>query len=243
MLRNTTIIVTGGSRGIGKAIVLEAAACGYNVCFSYLNNPQAAENVAEQARNHGIAVVAIKADISKYEDVNALFQAAENLGAPLHALVNNAGISGERKKFEDMSPCEWEDVFKVNVFGTLLCSQKAIKKLNRGGVVLNISSQAAVFGGNLLLPYAASKGSINTITISLAREGAKKGIRVNALSPGIIATDQNSFSDPEKMQEIAQSIPLGRLGKSQDVAKAALWLLSDESSYITGTILPVTGGR
>lgn len=243
MRLNTTIIVTGGSRGIGKSIVLEAAACGYNVCFSYLENEQAAKNVAEQARHYGIEVTAVKADISKEEDVNVLFQTAESLGTPLKALINNAGVAGERKKVEDMLPSEWENIFKINVFGTLLCSQKALKTLSRGGSILNISSQAAIFGGNMLTPYAASKASINTITIALSREASQKGIRVNALSPGVIDTDQNNFPDFQKRQEIVNSIPLGRLGTAQEVSKAALWLISDDSSYITGTILPITGGR
>jgi len=243
MRHNTTIIVTGGSRGIGKSIVLEAASCGYNVCFSYLNNEQAAENVVEQARHYGIEVASVKADISNDDDVSVLFQKAENLGAPLQALVNNAGISGDRKKVEDMSPSEWENIFKINVFGTLLCSQKALKLLSRGGSILNISSQASIFGGNMLTPYAASKASINTITIALAREASQKGIRVNALSPGVIDTDQNSFPDFKKRQEIINSIPLGRFGTAQEVSKAAMWLISDDSSYITGAILPITGGR
>lgn len=240
---NSTIIVTGGSRGIGKAIVLEAAACGYNVCFSYLDNEQAAENVAKQARHYGVKIAVVKADISKAEDVNVLFQTAENLGTPLQALINNAGVAGERKKVEDMLPIEWEIIFRINVFGTLLCSQKALRMLKRGGSIVNISSQAAIFGGNMLTPYAASKASINTITIALAREASQKGIRVNALSPGVIDTDQNNFPDFQKRQEIINSIPLGRLGTAQEVSKAAMWLISDDSAYITGTILPIAGGR
>lgn len=243
MSTRKTIIITGGSRGIGRALVMEAASLGYNVCFSYIKNDQTAQEVTEEARQYGVLTVSLKADVSNDNDVQRLFQEAHALGAPLHGLINNAGISGDRKKVEDMSPVEWEDIFKVNVFGTLLCSQQALKTLNRGGGIVNMSSQAAIFGGNMLTPYAASKASINTLTIALAREGAQKGIRVNALSPGIIETDQHKEHTPEKWREIINSIPLKRPGSGQDVAKAAFWLLSEESSYITGTIIPITGGR
>lgn len=238
-----TVIITGGSRGIGKSLVLEAALHGYNVCFSYLNNEAAAHEVVEQGRNYGVNICSLRADVSNASDVKKLFLAAENLGYPLQALINNAAIAGERKFLEAMLPNEWEEVFKVNVFGTLLCSQEAIKKMNKGGVILNMSSQAAVFGGNMLTPYAASKAAINTITIALSREAAPRGIRVNALSPGVIETDQNLFMDPQKRIDIINSIPLGRLGSPRDVAKVAMWILSEESSYITGTIIPVAGGR
>ena len=242
------LIVTGGSRGIGAATSLRAAQIGYSVCINYEKSSKNANQVVREINFKGGKAIAVQADISSAKEVERLFKTTEiELGA-LSALVNNAGISGPRSKLIDLNISEIKHIFEVNLLGYFYCAKEAIKRMSRssggqGGAIVNISSQAAKFGGNGLTPYAASKAAINNFTLSLSREVALEGIRVNAVSPGIIETDQHDFSDELVFENIKKEIPIGRLGTPQEVANAILWLLSDKAAYVTGALLPVTGGR
>ena len=242
------LIVTGGSRGIGAATSLRAAQIGYSVCINYEKSSKNANQVVREINFKGGKAIAVQADISSAKEVERLFKTTEiELGA-LSALVNNAGISGPRSKLIDLNISEIKHIFEVNLLGYFYCAKEAIKRMSRssggqGGAIVNISSQAAKFGGNGLTPYAASKAAINNFTLSLSREVALEGIRVNAVSPGIIETDQHDFSNEAVLNNIKKEIPVGRLGTPQEVANAILWLLSDKAAYVTGALLPVTGGR
>ena len=242
------LIVTGGSRGIGAATSLRAAQIGYSVCINYEKSSKNANQVVREINSNGGKAIAVQADISSAKEVERLFKTTEiELGA-LSALVNNAGISGSRSKLIDLDISEIKHIFEVNLLGYFYCAKEAIKRMSRssggqGGAIVNISSQAAKFGGNGLTPYAASKAAINNFTLSLSREVALEGIRVNAVSPGIIETDQHDFSNEAVLNNIKKKIPVGRLGTPQEVANAILWLLSDKAAYVTGALLPVTGGR
>jgi NAD(P)-dependent dehydrogenase (short-subunit alcohol dehydrogenase family) len=242
------LIVTGGSRGIGAATSLRAAQIGYSVCINYEKSSKNANQVVREINFKGGKAIAVQADISSAKEVERLFKTTEiELGA-LSALVNNAGISGPRSKLIDLNISEIKHIFEVNLLGYFYCAKEAIKRMSRssggqGGAIVNISSQAAKFGGNGLTPYAASKAAINNFTLSLSREVALEGIRVNAVSPGIIETDQHDFSNEAVLNNIKKKIPVGRLGTPQEVANAILWLLSDKAAYVTGALLPVTGGR
>jgi len=242
------LIVTGGSRGIGAATSLRAAQIGYSVCINYEKSSKNANQVVREINSKGGKAIAVQADISSAKEVERLFKTTEiELGA-LSALVNNAGISGPRSKLIDLNISEIKHIFEVNLLGYFYCAKEAIKRMSRssggqGGAIVNISSQAAKFGGNGLTPYAASKAAINNFTLSLSREVALEGIRVNAVSPGIIETDQHDFSNEAVLNNIKKKIPVGRLGTPQEVANAILWLLSDKAAYVTGALLPVTGGR
>ena len=242
------LIVTGGNRGIGAATSLRAAQIGYSVCINYEKSSKNANQVVREINSNGGKAIAVQADISSAKEVERLFKTTEiELGA-LSALVNNAGISGSRSKLIDLDISEIKHIFEVNLLGYFYCAKEAIKRMSRssggqGGAIVNISSQAAKFGGNGLTPYAASKAAINNFTLSLSREVALEGIRVNAVSPGIIETDQHDFSNEAVLNNKKKEIPAGRLGTPQEVANAILWLLSDKAAYVTGALLPVTGGR
>ena len=242
------IVITGGSRGIGKSTALLAARRGYKVCICYENKVSLAENLVEEIKSQGGEALSVQADVSVPEEVKRLFDiAGEKLG-PLTALVNNAGISGDREKLVNLDISSIKRVLDVNLLGTILCTQEAVKRMalsegGKGGGIINISSQVAFFGGQQLIPYAASKAAINNFTLALSKEVADEEIRVNAISPGIIDTDQHDFSASQPGGEVSDQIPLKRLGAPEEVAEAILWLLSKNSSYITGVVLPVAGGR
>ena len=242
------LTVTGGSRGIGASIATKAAKMGYSVCVNYRKNSEEANQIVEEINSKGGEAIAVQADISSIKEVESLFRTAEIELGTLSALVNNAGISGPRSKLIDLDPAEMKHIFEVNLLGYFYCAKEAVKKMSsscsgQGGAIVNISSQAAEFGGSNLTAYAASKAAINSFTLALSKEVALEGIRVNAVSPGIIETDQHDFSDELVFKNIKKEIPIGRLGTPQEVASAVLWLLSDEAAYVTGTILPVAGGR
>ena len=242
------LIVTGGSRGIGASIATKAAKMGYSVCVNYRKNSEEANQIVEEINSKGGEAIAVQADISSIKEVESLFRTAEIELGTLSALVNNAGISGPRSKLIDLDPAEMKHIFEVNLLGYFYCAKEAVKRMSsscrgQGGAIVNISSQAANFGGSNLTAYAASKAAINSFTLALSKEVALEGIRINAVSPGIIETDQHDFSDELVFKNIKKEIPIGRLGTPQEVAFAVLWLLSDKAAYVTGTILPVAGGR
>jgi NAD(P)-dependent dehydrogenase (short-subunit alcohol dehydrogenase family) len=247
-LARKVLVVTGGGRGIGAGIALLAARLGYAVCVNFQSNASSAENVVSQIISQGGNALAIKADVSDPEEASRLFDLVDEKLGPLVALVNNAGIPGKRGKLTQLDVTTIKRVFEVNLLGTILCSREAIKRmaLSSGGIgggIVNISSQAAFFGGREIIPYAASKAAINNFTLALSKEVAEEGIRVNAISPGIIDTEQQDFSGSRSRDNVIAQIPLNRLGASEDIAEAVLWLLSEKASYITGVVLPVAGGR
>ena len=245
-----TLIVTGGGRGIGAAVARLAAHRGYAVAVDYIANKAAASGVAREIEHHGGNAKAIQADVSKEKDVHRLFDTAEHVLGRVIALVNNAGITGGFSRLEDIEAGTFERVLSVNVTGATLCAREAVRRMSTrrggaGGTIVNISSRAAQLGSaGEWIHYAMTKGAIDTLTIGLAREVARDGIRVNAVAPGLVETDIHSAAgDPARPERMAAGIPLGRAGKPEEVAEAVLWLLSPEAAYITGTILPVSGGR
>lgn len=248
MSHDKILVVTGASRGIGAATARLAAARGYSVCVNYRSGRQEAEAVVEQIRTAGGVAIAVQADTTRPNEVESMFRTVDRELGPLTALVNNAGISGERGLLQDMSIEDLRLVLEVNIVGYFLCAREAVRQMELTAdgtcrAIVNVSSQAAQYGGHRILHYAASKAAINAFTIGLAREVAAKDIRVNAVSPGIIDTAQHDFSNKKYLEDLSTNIPLARIGKPEEVAEAILWLLSEKASYITGAIVPVSGGR
>jgi NAD(P)-dependent dehydrogenase (short-subunit alcohol dehydrogenase family) len=242
-------IVTGGSRGIGRATALAAARRGYRVCIGYATNKAAADEVVGRIAADGGQAVAVKCDVGAEADILALFAAAEKLG-PINALVNNAGVVDVTARLEDISAERLRRMMTINIIGSMLCAREAVKRMSRrhgghGGVIVNLSSAAARLGSpNTYVDYAASKGAIDTFTVGLAQEVAAEGIRVAAVRPGLIDTDIHaSGGDPERAHRLSKSVPMQRVGTAEEVANAVVWLMSDEASYVTGSILDVSGGR
>jgi NAD(P)-dependent dehydrogenase (short-subunit alcohol dehydrogenase family) len=245
-----TIIITGGSRGIGAATARLAAVRGYSVAVNYLRGADAAEKVAADIRHGGGSAAAIQADVAEEAEVTELFAEAEKKLGPLSALVNNAGITGGFARADEVSECMLTRLFATNVIGAMICAREAVLRLSTryggsGGSIINISSQAAVIGGaDEWAHYAATKGAINTFTIGLAREVASEGIRVNAVSPGLIDTGLHAAAGaPDRTRRLAPGIPMRRPGAAEEVAHAVLWLASPSASYVTGAIVPASGGR
>jgi NAD(P)-dependent dehydrogenase (short-subunit alcohol dehydrogenase family) len=241
-----TLIVTGSSRGIGAAIARMAGERGWDVAVNYRADRAAAEAVAAAIRAAGPRSLAIQGDIARESDVIRLFETVDRELGSLDALVNNAGIITAYGRVEDLSEESLRRCFDVNVIGCFLCAREAIRRLStrhggRGGSIVNISSRAATRGmpGEYVY-YAASKGAIDTMTHGLALELAGDGIRVNAVSPGLIDTE---IQMPDRLKRLVPTIPMGRSGRSEEVAEAVLWLLSDQASYVTGANILVSGGR
>jgi NAD(P)-dependent dehydrogenase (short-subunit alcohol dehydrogenase family) len=239
-------IVTGGSRGIGREVSLQLAQAGYDVVVNYHSNAAEAAKLLEKIGGKGIAV---KADVSKGSDVLALFEAADALGT-LSVLVNNAGIVDQKARVDEYSAERLNRMFAINITGSFLCAREAVKRMStrhggKGGAIVNVSSAAAMIGApGEYVDYAASKGAIDTFTIGLAKEVAREGIRVNAVRPGLIATDIHaSGGQPDRIARMRDVIPMGREGTAEEVANAIVWLASGKASYITGALLNVSGGR
>lgn len=241
------LVITGASRGIGRATALAAAAAGYTVCVNARTADAVAPVVAEIGARGGRAL-AVPSDISVEAEVTGMFAAIDHAFGRLDGLVNNAGVAGTRGAFTDLDASDMERVFRTNVFGALLCAREALRRMatdrgGRGGGIVSVSSQTALFGGVALVPYAASKAALNAVTIGLAREAAAAGVRVNAVSPGIIDTDQHRDINAERRRSLDASLPMGRFGRPEEVADVILWLLSDAASYVSGTVVPVHGAR
>jgi NAD(P)-dependent dehydrogenase (short-subunit alcohol dehydrogenase family) len=241
-----TIIVTGGNRGIGAATARLAAQRDYAVCVNYLQDRAAAEEVAGEIPN----AIAIQADIGVEGQVVKLFERVDRELGPLTALVNNAATLERQMRLEQMDAARMQRIFSTNAIGTMLCSREAIRRMSTrhggaGGAIVNVSSGAARWGSpGEYVDYAAAKGAIDTFTVGLAAEVAEEGIRVNAVRPGFIYTGLHAKGgEPGRVDRVKAMVPMKRGGQPEEVAAAILWLLSDEASYITGTILDVSGGR
>ena len=247
---NPTLLITGGSRGIGAATALLAAQRGYAVAVNYTANSLAADEIVRQIRAQGGNAMAVQADVGIEAQVMAMFQKIDAKLGRLTALVNNAGVVDVAARVDEMSVARLKRMFDINVVGSFVCAREAVKRMSTrhggsGGVIVNVSSAAARLGGSgQYVDYAASKGAIDTMTIGLAKEVALEGIRVNAVRPGIIETDIHaSGGQPDRARQMAPLVPMQRAGSADEVAQAIVWLLSDDSSYTTGTLLDVTGGR
>ena len=247
-MTNKVLVVTGGSRGIGAAVAKLAGASGYLVAVGYNRDVSAAQRVAVEI-GPGRAI-AVQACVSEEQDILRLFDTAAREFGPVTALANCAGISGGLFRLQDTTAAAMREVFEINVIGSLLCAREAVRRMSTlrggaGGAIVNITSQAAKIGGaGEWIHYAASKGAIDTFTRGLAREVATEGIRVNAVSPGLIDTDFHaSAGAPGRVEKMRSMIPMQREGTAEEVAEAVLWLLSEKASYVTGTILEVAGGR
>lgn len=241
-------IVTGGGRGIGAACVRQAATAGYAVCFSYLGNREAAEALVSELSGTG-SVKAVQADVASEPDILRLFAEAGAMG-DLAALVNNAGKVDLTARVEDYTLERLEQMFTVNVIGTILCAREAVKRMStkhggKGGAIVNIGSAAAYLGSpGQYVDYASSKAAIDTFTKGLALEVADEGIRVNAVRPGLIETDLHATGgEPDRVAQLEHMVPMKRGGSPDEVANAVLWLMSGNASYVTGDSLNVTGGR
>jgi NAD(P)-dependent dehydrogenase (short-subunit alcohol dehydrogenase family) len=243
------VIITGGSRGIGRATALAAAARGFRIVVGYATNQAAANEVVAQIERSNGKATAVKCDVSFEGDILALFESADKFGT-LGALVNNAGIVGTSLRVDEMSAERIERMMAVNVTGSILCAREAVKRMStrhggEGGVIVNLSSVASKLGSpNTYVDYAASKGAIDSFTIGLGHEVAGEGIRVAAIRPGLIDTEIHaSGGEPERAHRLASTVPMKRVGTAEEIANAIVWLLSDEASYVTSAILDVSGGR
>jgi NAD(P)-dependent dehydrogenase (short-subunit alcohol dehydrogenase family) len=245
-----TLIVTGGSRGIGAAVSLLAARTGYSVAVNFSSDEAGALRTVQNITELGGHAIAVQGNVAEESEVRRIFQtAASELGA-IRGLVNNAGITGRLSRVEDMNADDMKRVFAVNVAGPFFCAREAVrcmsvKRGGKGGGIVNISSRAAQIGGaGDWVHYAASKGAIDTFTVGLAREVAEDGIRVNAVAPGLIETGiHEAAGDTSRLERMAPMVPMKRAGTADEVAHAVIWLLSPAASYITGAIIPVGGGR
>lgn len=244
------MLVTGGGRGIGAATARLGAGRGYAVAVNYQKNRDAAESLVGEIRKAGGKAIAVPGDVAVEGDVLHLFETVDRSLGRVSALVNNAGIVDRGTRVESMDAARITRMFAVNVTGSFLCAREAVKRMStrhggQGGAIVNVSSIASRLGGaGEYVDYAASKGAIDTFTIGLAKEVGAEGIRVNAVRPGIIRTEIHLASgDPARVERIGVTAPLQRPGEAEEVARAIVWLLSDEASYMTGALVDVTGGR
>lgn len=245
-----TLVVTGAGRGIGAACARRAAQAGWKVAVNYAHSRDAALTVVADIERAGGTAVAIAADVAKRDEVERLFAEAERLLGPIAGLINNAGIGGVVAPIGEQTEAMMAPMFATNVYGIAYCCGAAIARMStkhggKGGAIVNISSMAAKLGGlPNMVAYAASKGAVDALTLGIAKEVARDGIRVNAIRPGVIDTDiLNGVGREKLLAMIAPLIPMGRIGETHEIAEAAIWLLSPAASYVHGSILDVSGGR
>ena len=244
------MLVTGASRGIGAATARLAAGRGYDVAVNYNASRAAAEGIVKAIVEAGGRAVAIRGDVAVEADVKKLFGTVDSELGPLDVLINNAGVLERAMRLDQMTPERWQRVLATNVVGSFLCAREAVLRMSTrhggsGGTIVNVASAASRLGSpNEFIDYAASKGAVDAMTIGLAKEVAREGIRVNAVRPGLIETDIHASSgQPDRVERLKEAVPIGRGGRPEEVAEAILWLASEQSSYVTGTFIDVTAGR
>jgi NAD(P)-dependent dehydrogenase (short-subunit alcohol dehydrogenase family) len=244
------VLITGGGRGIGAATAWLAAERGYDVCINYKSNAAAAQGVVDAIVARGKRSIAVQGDVAVEADVVRVFETCDAKLGRLTALVNNAGMLEPQTRVEAMDAARLQRVFAVNVTGTFICAREAVKRMSTrhggaGGSIVNLSSRASVLGApNEYVDYAAAKAAVDAMTIGLALEVAQEGIRVNAVRPGVIYTDIHaSGGEPGRVDRVKANVPMRRGGTAEEVARAILWLISDEASFTTGSFLDVSGGR
>ncbi|GAA0177578.1 SDR family oxidoreductase [Clostridium sediminicola] len=242
-LKGKVALITGASRGIGSAIAKEFSTEGAFVVINYVKNDSAAEKTLEEIKSIGGYAIAIKGDVSKYDFAKLLIEKVIEKFGKIDIVINNAGIS-KVGLFIDMEESNWDDLINVNLKSVFNISRHAVNKMifNKKGSIINISSMWGNTGGSCEVIYSASKGGINAFTKALGKELAPNGIRVNAISPGIIDTEMNSWMNDDEKNELTSEIPIMRFGKVEEVAKLAVFLASDESSYITAQVINIDGG-
>lgn len=244
------MLITGASRGIGAATARLAARQGYALCLNFHQREDAANQVLEQVRAAGVPAITVKADVADESQVLQMFEVIDREFGRLDVLVNNAGMLEQQMRLEQMDAARWMRVLGANVIGSFLCAREAIKRMStkhggQGGSIINLSSIAARLGAPAeYIDYAAAKGAIDSMTVGLAREVAGEGIRVNAVRPGVIHTEIHaSGGEPDRIERVKASVPMGRGGQAEEIAEAILWLASEQASYTTGALLDVSGGR
>ncbi|GLZ88829.1 short-chain dehydrogenase [Metapseudomonas resinovorans] len=244
------MLITGASRGIGAATARLAAQRGYALGINYRQQQEAAETLAREIESAGGRALLLRADVGNESQVMDMFERLDQEFGRLDVLVNNAGMLERQMRLEDMDVARFERVLRANVVGSFLCAREAIKRMStrhggQGGAIVNLSSIAARIGApNEYIDYAAAKGAVDSMTLGLAKELAAEGIRVNAVRPGVIRTEIHaSGGEPDRVERVRQSVPMGRGGEAEEVAAAILWLASEEASYTSGSFLDVSGGR
>ena len=244
------LLVTGGSRGIGAATCILAAQKGWAVAVNYTANAKAADDVVAQIKGAGGEAMSVQADVANEEQVLAMFEKVRATLGPLQGLVNNAGVVDVSARLDQMSMARWRRMFDINVLGSMLCAREAIRQMStlqggHGGSIVNLSSAAARLGApGQYLDYAAAKGAIDSFTLGLSKEVAAEGIRVNAIRPGLIDTEIHASGGlPNRVKDLEHLVPAKRGGTAMEVAHAIVWLLSDDASYTTMSLLDVSGGR
>ncbi|OAT16361.1 putative oxidoreductase [Buttiauxella noackiae ATCC 51607] len=244
------VLVTGASRGIGRATAILLAQAGYKVVVNFLQNKQAADEVVSIIRAHSGEALAIKADIADELQVMAMFAEIDNAFGPVTALVNNAGILFQQSTIEELTADRINRVMATNVTGYFLCCREAVKRMafrhgGKGGAIVNVSSAASRLGApGEYVDYAASKGAVDTLTTGLSVEVAAQGIRVNGVRPGFIYTEMHaSGGEAGRVDRVKDLLPMKRGGQPEEVAQAIVWLLSDNASYVTGSFLDLAGGK
>lgn len=244
------LLITGGGRGIGAATARLAAQQGWAVAVNYARDSLAADAVVRAIRAEGGSAISVRADVANEAEVLRMFTTVDAKFGPIAGLVNNAGVVDTTARLDEMDWARWRRMFDTNVLGSLLCAREAVRRMSTrhggaGGSIVNLSSAASRLGsGGQYVDYAASKGAIDTFTLGLAREVAAEGVRVNAVRPGLIDTTIHASGGlPQRVRDLAPTVPMQRGGSADEVAQAIVWLLSDAASYTTGALLDVSGGR